>query len=58
VNVSFAEMMLSLVFWSAVLGAAGGILAVPLTMVLRKFITMNKSAGESEPWRQLHDQRM
>ena len=37
-GVSFTEMMLSLVFWGAVLGAASGILAVPLTMVLRKFI--------------------
>jgi predicted PurR-regulated permease PerM len=38
VNVSFAEMMLSVVFWSAVLGPVAGILAIPLTMVLRKFI--------------------
>jgi len=37
VGVSFTEIMLSLVFWGAVLGAAAGILAIPLTMALRKF---------------------
>lgn len=37
-DVSFLEMTLSLVFWGALLGPAGGILAVPLTMALRKFI--------------------
>jgi len=37
-RISFLEMMLSLVFWGALLGAAGGILAIPLTMTLRKFI--------------------
>ena len=37
-GVSFAEMMLSLVFWGAVLGAASGVLAIPLTMVLKKVI--------------------
>ena len=45
-GVSFAEMMLSLVFWGAVLGAAAGILAVPLTMVLRKFIGQQFHDGE------------
>lgn len=38
VNVSFSEMMLSLVFWGSLLGLAGGILAIPLTLALRKFI--------------------
>jgi len=37
-RISFLEMMLSLVFWGGLLGAAGGILAIPLTMTLRKFI--------------------
>jgi AI-2 transport protein TqsA len=37
-DVSFLEMTLSLVFWGALLGVAGGILAIPLTMALRKFI--------------------
>jgi AI-2 transport protein TqsA len=43
-DVSFLEMTLSLVFWGALLGVAGGILAVPLTMALRKFID-NQSHG-------------
>jgi len=37
-GVSFLEMTLSLVFWGALFGVAGGILAIPLTMTLRKFI--------------------
>jgi len=38
VNVSFIEIILSLMFWSFLLGTAGAILAVPLTLALRKFI--------------------
>jgi AI-2 transport protein TqsA len=38
VGISFTEIMLSLVFWGAVLGAAAGILAIPLTMALKKFL--------------------
>jgi predicted PurR-regulated permease PerM len=37
-DVSFLELMLSLLFWGALLGLAGGILAVPLTLALRKLI--------------------
>ena len=39
VDVSFLEIMLSLMFWALLLGPAGTILAVPLTLALRKFIT-------------------
>jgi AI-2 transport protein TqsA len=35
-DVSFVEMTLSLVFWGALLGPAGAILGIPLTMALRK----------------------
>jgi len=45
-NISFGEMMLSLIFWGAVLGASGGILAIPLTMVLRKFTHEQFRDGE------------
>jgi AI-2 transport protein TqsA len=44
-DVSFLEMTLSLVFWGALLGVAGGILAVPLTMVLRKFVDKQSPGG-------------
>jgi AI-2 transport protein TqsA len=36
-DISFLEMTFSLVFWGALLGVAGGILAIPLTMALKKF---------------------
>jgi AI-2 transport protein TqsA len=39
VSISFLEMTVSLVFWGAILGFAGGILAIPLTLTLRRFIT-------------------
>ena len=38
VNVAFIEIILSLMFWSFLLGSAGAFLAVPLTLALRKFI--------------------
>jgi AI-2 transport protein TqsA len=38
VNVSFMEIMLSLLWWGFLLGPAGGILAIPLTLALRRFI--------------------
>ena len=44
-DVSFLEMTLSLVFWGALLGPAGAILAVPLTMALRKFIDRQSHGG-------------
>lgn len=46
VNVSFLVMTLSLVFWGALLGLAGGILAIPLTLALRKFIGKRSHEGE------------
>ena len=38
VHVSFLAMLVSLMFWGFLLGLAGGILAVPLTLALRKVI--------------------
>jgi len=38
VDVSFIEIILSLMFWSFLLGPAGAILAIPLTLALRRFI--------------------
>ena len=37
-HVSLLEIMLSLMVWGFLLGPAGAILAIPLTLVLRKFI--------------------
>jgi AI-2 transport protein TqsA len=37
-NISFLAIMLSLLFWGWVLGPAGAILSVPLTLALRRFI--------------------
>jgi AI-2 transport protein TqsA len=44
-DISFLEMTLSLVFWGTLLGPAGGILAIPLTMTLRKFIEEQSHNG-------------
>ena len=38
VDVSFLEIILSLMFWTLLLGPLGAILAVPLTLSPRKFI--------------------
>ena len=35
-NISFLEMILSVVVWGALLGFWGSILAIPLTLVLKK----------------------
>ena len=45
VNVSFIEIILSLMFWTFLLGPAGAILAIPLTLTVRKFISRVTSAG-------------
>ena len=47
VEISFLEMMVSLMFWSFLLGPAGAILAVPLTLTLKKFI--ERFSSDSEP---------
>jgi AI-2 transport protein TqsA len=38
VHISFLEIMVSLLLWSFLLGPAGAILAIPLTITLKKFI--------------------
>jgi predicted PurR-regulated permease PerM len=38
-HVSFLDMTLSLMVWGFLLGPAGAVLAIPLTLVLRKFLT-------------------
>lgn len=43
-HVSFLEVMISLVFWGSLLGGAGAILGVPLTLALRNFL--GRPAGE------------
>lgn len=45
-HVSFLEIMLSLVIWSFLLGAAGALLAVPLTLAVRRFL--EKTFAEDE----------
>jgi len=47
VDISFLEITLSLVLWAFLLGLTGAILAIPLTLGLRKFIA--KSLREAEP---------
>ena len=37
-DISFLQVMLSLVFWGFLLGTWGGILAIPLSMALRRFV--------------------
>ncbi|HTT21106.1 MAG TPA: AI-2E family transporter [Candidatus Sulfotelmatobacter sp.] len=41
VDVSFLEITLSLVFWAFLMGLPGAILAIPLTLALRKFLAQN-----------------
>jgi predicted PurR-regulated permease PerM len=38
VNVSFLEMILSLIVWGALLGPAGTVVAIPLTLVLKRVV--------------------
>jgi AI-2 transport protein TqsA len=47
VDVSFLEITLSLVCWAFLLGLMGAILAIPLTLGLRKFVA--KNIREREP---------
>jgi len=46
VDVSFLDITLSLVAWAYLLGLTGAILAIPLTLALRKFVTKNSSEPE------------
>jgi AI-2 transport protein TqsA len=46
VDVSFLEITLSLVGWAFLLGLPGAVLAIPLTLALRKFIAKNVRAPE------------
>lgn len=45
-NISFLEIMLSLVIWGFLLGPAGAILAIPLTLALRRAIERPFTEGE------------
>jgi AI-2 transport protein TqsA len=47
VDVSFLEITLSLVVWAFLLGLPGAILAIPLTLGLKKFVA--KTLREAEP---------
>jgi AI-2 transport protein TqsA len=49
VDVSFLEITLSLVVWAFLLGLTGAILAIPLTLALRKFVAKNASEPEPAP---------
>ena len=37
-DISFLQVMLSVMFWGFLLGTWGGILAIPLSMALRRFV--------------------
>jgi AI-2 transport protein TqsA len=45
-NISFLEIMLSLVIWGFLLGPAGAILAIPLTLAVRRAIERPFTEGE------------
>jgi len=45
-NISFLEIMLSLLIWGFLLGPAGAILAIPLTLALRRAIERPFTEGE------------
>jgi AI-2 transport protein TqsA len=49
VDISFLDITLSLVIWAFLLGLAGAILAIPLTLALRKFVAKNSSEPEPVP---------
>ena len=49
VGISFLEITLSLVGWAFLLGLTGAILAIPLTLALRKFVAKNASEPELAP---------
>jgi AI-2 transport protein TqsA len=46
VNISFLEIMVSLMVWGFLLGPAGAILGIPLTLTLRRFI--ERFSGDAE----------
>ncbi len=46
VNVSFLEITLSLLGWAFLLGLAGAIVAIPLTLALKKFVTKSLKSEE------------
>ncbi|MFL5507808.1 MAG: AI-2E family transporter [Gemmatimonadales bacterium] len=48
-NISFLAIMLSLLFWGWVLGPAGAILSVPLTLAVRRFAQQFDANGASMP---------
>jgi len=52
-ELSALEIFLSLLFWSWVLGAIGAIVAVPLTIVVKRLIPV-MAAGISPPAAQSH----
>ena len=45
-NISFLEIMLSLVIWGFLLGLVGALLSIPLTLALRRFIERPFTEGE------------
>jgi AI-2 transport protein TqsA len=49
VDISFLDITLSLVVWAFLLGLAGAILAIPLTLALRKFVAKTSSGPEPAP---------
>ena len=53
VDVSFIEVIFSLLFWSFLLGSGGTVLAIPLTLVMRKVIERisNERGGAAVPSR-------
>jgi AI-2 transport protein TqsA len=49
-HISFLETTVSLMFWGFLLGPAGAILAIPLTLTLRKFVEQLSKEGGGPPF--------
>jgi AI-2 transport protein TqsA len=47
VHISFLEVTVSLLFWGFLLGPAGAVLAIPLTLVVRRFLQQLMAEGDA-----------
>ena len=47
VNISFLEMTLSLIVWGTLLGLWGGIVGIPLTLVLRRIVERSSTEART-----------
>ena len=43
IEISFLEVTVSLLFWTFLLGLSGAVVAIPLTLALKRFLTKTRS---------------